>query len=177
VPALFIALLLSWLILNGTGLLQGKGFSPLGNVIDKRTNADIQARILYGGTSNDPNTNWVLAQDALRRYDYTAARTYFALIVAAGPGPHNRHYDAAADYINIGGKDKLFRQMADHYDRLFAVQYSAADALLARAEKLPKGSEERNRLEQQATTLLRDIVTKKEDFCKELEKRQRKCKS
>ncbi|MBN2421128.1 hypothetical protein JXB27_02505 [Candidatus Woesearchaeota archaeon] len=177
--SLGIGILLAALIIFGAGMLRGGTSLPF---IQSSSDGiiggnDISAARIISGTqgTRDPNLNWELAEEARKRYDYENARTYYALVVNAGPDPtFNKHYWEAADYINIGGKDLLFKQMSQHYEKLLAVEYSAADALIEEARKTDD-TEKRGTLEREAKALLQDIVEKKAAFCNELTKRDMKC--
>ncbi|MBN2421126.1 hypothetical protein JXB27_02495 [Candidatus Woesearchaeota archaeon] len=124
------------------------------------------------GCANNPARDYQTAQTAMKTGDYASARKHFAKIIQAGQNPY---FNLAADYINIGGKDLLFKQMVQHYEKLISAEYSAADALVEQAKKTDN-KEEKAKLERQARGLLEDIIAKKKELCNELAKRNIECK-
>jgi len=175
IPSIIIALLVGGALIYGSSLISGQIPSILGT-----KEADLSTRIISGGTpapgsSSNPNVNWQLGQDALKRYDYAAAREYFSLVIAAGPGPNNPHYNEAGDYIGPE-KDLLYGRMVQQYEKVIDYETAAIINLLSAAKESPNADEQKM-LKNEAATLIAKTKEQIKEVCRESAKRGRPCKT
>jgi hypothetical protein len=147
--------------------------NPIDSLKALFSGTSVKERIIHGSSTNsvDPSSNWRLANDALKKHDYQAARKYFTLVAIVRE--NNPYLSAAEDYV--GPKDKLFGDMVAYYDKVNIIDLYTADALRTAAKSSPEGSEERGKLENQAAGLEARIEARRNEVCEELAKRGRPC--
>jgi len=178
ITSIFIALAVSWLLMNAFNFFESKPISAIGGIFNSEKQTDIRARIIAGGDSvvtADPKINYELALGAVQKFDYETAKTHFEKVIVAGPA-NNPYFDKTAQWITIKGGDKLYRHMARHYPKIIAAEREAAEILIDKAEKLTakddKTQAKRNELLLQAKKYADDVIDKQTLLEIEIKKRE-----
>lgn len=173
-PALLAAIMLSWLIVNTFNLAEGKSPSLLGGVFDTERKSEFSPRLVAGGgtiETNNPETNYKLAIEAIQNYEYDKAKTYFEKIIRFGASG-NPYFATATKYISRDQGDKLFILIAEHYPAIMSAERSAAEHLIDQVREIAaddpdiKRRSKRIELLEQAQAYIND-VKKKESFLTE----------
>ncbi len=172
VPALLIAVLLSWLIVNAFNLAGGQGTTFAGGLFGTERKSDFAARLVIseGEVSANPDENYKLGLAAVQNYQYDRAKDYFSAVIDYGPS-NNKYYFDAVKWLSKKDGDKLFKHMVEHYPPIMNAERAVAEALIDKAREMSTTDPNRINVLNKAEKYLRDVKNKESLLEKEYAKR------